>query len=268
MRKGMLGLTVLTWMVFELSGCMNGKPEETPPSHVPDFSPTRHIEGLTPADNAPDQQGADPFRKRLLEIAAEYASYGRVDKELNWGPMLCAPFGVAQSPAEKTRPPEQEKLRVSSSGDSGTHGRKLYFVFARQAYRSLTPGYSGRSYITGIGVIDYRGQVIVKESWIPEEVTHGKPGHVEKTSQEKLPTELATRNGRTYRAARKGELFIMYKLDPKTPGTDNGWVYGVVSADGKQVLNAGRIENCMKCHQDAPHDHLFGLPEEQSPSGK
>jgi hypothetical protein len=54
----------------------------------------------------------------------------------------------------------------------------------------------------------------------------------------------------------------MFKLDPKTPGTDEGWVYGTVSADGKQVTSAGRVESCMRCHQKAPHDRLFGLPKE------
>jgi hypothetical protein len=51
----------------------------------------------------------------------------------------------------------------------------------------------------------------------------------------------------------------MFKLEPGTPGTDAGWVYGTVTPDGKQVTSAGRVESCMGCHQDAPHDRLFGL---------
>jgi hypothetical protein len=53
----------------------------------------------------------------------------------------------------------------------------------------------------------------------------------------------------------------MFKLDPKTPGTDEGWVYGTVTADGKTVTSAGRVASRMKCHQEAPHDRLFGLKE-------
>ena len=53
----------------------------------------------------------------------------------------------------------------------------------------------------------------------------------------------------------------MVKLDPSTPDTDAGWVYGTVSADGKQVNASGRIASCMKCHQQAKHDRLFGLPK-------
>jgi hypothetical protein len=47
-------------------------------------------------------------------------------------------------------------------------------------------------------------------------------------------------------------------MDPKTPGTDNGWVYGTVTADGKQVTSAGRVKSCMACHQRAPNDRVFG----------
>jgi hypothetical protein len=61
-----------------------------------------------------------------------------------------------------------------------------------------------------------------------------------------------------YKAAKPAGLFVMMKLDPKTPGTDAGWVYGTLSADGKAVTAAGKVESCMKCHQDAKHDRLFG----------
>ena len=50
----------------------------------------------------------------------------------------------------------------------------------------------------------------------------------------------------------------MVKLDPATPGTDEGWVYGTVSPDGKAVGAAGRVASCMKCHAEAKSDRLFG----------
>ena len=55
----------------------------------------------------------------------------------------------------------------------------------------------------------------------------------------------------------------MFKLDPQTPDTDEGWVYGTVTPDGKKVTSAGKVESCMKCHQRAPHDRLFGLPTDR-----
>lgn len=72
----------------------------------------------------------------------------------------------------------------------------------------------------------------------------------------------ARTNGKLYRAWGKEGLFILFKLDPQTPGTDEGWVYGTVTADGKQVTSAGRVEACMSCHQRAPYDRLFGMPVE------
>ncbi len=70
---------------------------------------------------------------------------------------------------------------------------------------------------------------------------------------------FASKDGKLYRAGEKSTLFIMVKVSPGTPGTDDGWVYGTVTADGKQVTSAGMVQNCMACHQGAPHDRLFGL---------
>jgi hypothetical protein len=37
-------------------------------------------------------------------------------------------------------------------------------------------------------------------------------------------------------------------------------VYGTVSADGKRVTSAGRVESCMACHQgDKTTDRMFGV---------
>ena len=51
----------------------------------------------------------------------------------------------------------------------------------------------------------------------------------------------------------------MFKAPPRTIGTDNGWVYGTVTSDGKTVTSAGRVATCMNCHKEAKHDRLFGL---------
>jgi hypothetical protein len=71
----------------------------------------------------------------------------------------------------------------------------------------------------------------------------------------------ARKEGRLYQAKEKVGLFVMYKLDPQTPGTDEGWVYGTVTADGKKVTSAGRVQSCTACHRHAPHDRLFGLAD-------
>jgi len=51
----------------------------------------------------------------------------------------------------------------------------------------------------------------------------------------------------------------MTKLAADTPKTDKGWVYGVVDADTREVIGAGKIASCMSCHvQEGTNDRLFG----------
>jgi hypothetical protein len=196
------------------------------------------------------------FEDTLLEIATSYESFGRVSAPARWAPAYCrAPI-----------PPTPEAT-FSRSTDGGTHGEKLYTLFAKD--HSPSGGYLVK------GQPSASGQVVVKESWVPEEVKDdGKPpepvrrkvkvrqgdGLVE---QEDSFVPYARKDGRLYHAKEKGPLFVMFKMDPRTPGTDEGWVYGTVTPDGKQVTSAGRVESCMNCHQGAPHDRLFGPPDKQ-----
>ena len=190
------------------------------------------------------------FHARLLKVAEGYVSYGRVDDELRWAPGLC-------------RMPLAAQARFSRSPDEATHGRKLYSLFAadRNAYLAINnPNLT-------LNPPSPVGQVIVKESWVPEEVPDRQPGRPR--FQDTVVTQgpgrqadhfnpYAERDGKVYKAARKGELFVMLKLDPQTPGSDDGWVYGTVSADGKTVTSAGRVASCLKCHETRK-DRLFGL---------
>jgi hypothetical protein len=216
--------------------------------------------GPPPAD-AP--VNAKQFHGRLLKIAEIYPVYGRVDDEARWAPTFCrAPF-----------PPQ---ARYSRSTDDETHGKKLYSLFARDRVAYLKTS------------APVAGQVIVKESWVPVEL-EGKPkvGRLpppqpRKSKPIEPPRDLAPigtfpvvwgegvlhpfaeKAGKWYKADRRGDLFIMMKLDPKTAGTDDGWVYGTVTADGKTVTSAGRVASCMKCHE-TKSTRLFGLrqPEEK-----
>jgi hypothetical protein len=178
------------------------------------------------ADNNP------AFHMRLLEIAAGYEGFARVDDELHWAPTLC-------------RMPMPSFPRRSASMNVETHGKKLYYVFA-----SDREAYLGRSGKTPAVV----GQVVVKESWEAEEVPAT-------TSYDKTRSPvLYLRDGEhLYHAKQKSGLFLMYRLDPNTPGTDSGWVYGTVSSDGQSVTSAGQVRSCMGCHEQAPHDRLFGI---------
>jgi hypothetical protein len=81
---------------------------------------------------------------RLLEVSAAYPSYGRVDDTARIATPLC-------------RPPDPAPPRLSASRDPETHGRKLYYLYAKdhEAYRMV------RDRAQPVG------QVLVKESWIP-----------------------------------------------------------------------------------------------------
>src|SRR5262249_34967864 len=109
---------------------------------------TRPVHSAAPAPVS----GEKSFRDLLLEAARDYQSYGRIDDEMRWAPYLC-------------RMPMPGIAHVSASKDTDTHGRKLYSLFAknRKEYVSL-PGLKTLSV----------GQVLVKQSWVPEEVPGGK----------------------------------------------------------------------------------------------
>ncbi|MBX9693201.1 MAG: cytochrome P460 family protein, partial [Cyanobacteria bacterium] len=188
------------------------------PSHAERISSKEGV-GNGPAAND------SKFHKRLLEIAAEYESYGKVDDMARWAPWLCAM-------------PAPPKARLSKSKDSGTHGKKLYYLFAkhRDSYMQTESG--------------KEGQVIVKEAWLPPSADALSAADAESKNPFK-PDILGPKSG----------LYIMFKTDPKAADTDEGWVYGTVTADGKTITSAGRVESCMSCHLSAPHGRLFGLQE-------
>jgi hypothetical protein len=217
-------------------------------------------EKAKPSPTPTQIQGAVSFNDRLIQIAGEYETYRKADRILRWAPLHC-PFAPDQD--GKIRE-SRARLRYSASGDSRTHGRKLYHVFARHVWESRPDAREEAygSYINFPKGESPVGQVIVKQSWVPEEVEKGA------VPRKDMPIQIVERDGRHYRASRKDDLYIMYKLDPATERTDRGWVYGIVSADGKRVISAGRLDACMKCHVDAPHDRLFGLPEEQQEKSK
>jgi hypothetical protein len=214
----------------------------------------------TVAPSRSEDQSGTPylFEARLLEIARDYQSYGRLDSVARWGNALCIPITACTFSGE----PTLVRPRFSESGDAGTHGRKLYSLFVRDAsaYRDTVLG----------GMSSPVGQEVVKESWLPEEVADRKEPDetvVRTVRTGDLETKdafrpYAWRDGRLYHARERGPLFILFKMDPSMPGTDAGWVYGTVTADSRKVLSAGRVESCMACHQKAPHDRLFGPKNE------
>ncbi len=213
-------------------------------------------------------RAAGPFDERLQKIASEYVRWGRVDEKTHWAPVLC-------EPAISAPPAYTAQVRLSQSEDQGTHGSKLYSLFARYRDEYLSHG-DLRGRIS-------TGQAIVKQSWHAEEVTDAKQRPGKQIDQSKMLHQVITtdpkskvpvvvddhfypyawRGEKVYKATTQADLFVMLKLDPKTADTDQGWVYATLTPDGKQVTGAGKLESCMKCHLEAKHERLFGLKTEQ-----
>jgi hypothetical protein len=190
------------------------------------------------------------FAAHLLEIARTYESYGRLFNDARPSPWDCRARLVSDP-----EPNSESTPLLSRSNDESTHGRKLYSLFVRKSehYR-----------YTGLPA-SVTNQVIVKEAWTAEEM---KPGEKVQPIVRRLPMRMRsladetamiettdtwlpvakTKDGKEYRACRKAELFVMFQIDPSTPGTDEGWVYGTVTLDGKNVIEVGRIASCMGCH--------------------
>ncbi len=219
-------------------GVMAGQPPQ--PTPLTERKPT--VEQIAALD--PTSRGQSELL--ILEIAREYRSYRRVSDFANWALILCSgppPAGVQES----------------ASDDEGTHGRKLYYLFARDEGDYGRIGLTGMR-LTGSGEQEkpepFRaavGQVIVKESFVPLEV---KPDDV----PARLPQDHTEGNdGRLFRTGDPAGLFIMAKVSPdEAKGTDRGWIYATVSPDHKSVTGFGRIASCMECHASAKHDRLFG----------
>jgi hypothetical protein len=190
------------------------------------------------------------FASKLLDGVKDYERFGRVDDEARWAPFLC-------------RQPLPAKAWFSKSDDADTHGQKLYSLFAKDR----------KAYISRPSKPAPLGQIIVKESWIPEEVKSKEEKEAVLKDPFRIPASTkrspanifdhfspyAGKDGKIFKASKKAGLFVMMKLDPKTPDTDMGWVYGTVSADAKTVTAAGKIATCMECHVKAKNDRLFGL---------
>jgi hypothetical protein len=188
-----------------------------------------------------------PFEAEVLAAVKDYKTWDRVSDRARWAPIDCM-----------MRPPGGAVM--SDSEDGTTHGRKLYFLFAKdgEAYEWLgwSPAASGRA-------SSPVGQVLVKESWTAKEIPKDEVPELPSTGRglERVhPLEYAVTDDKAFMTGEKFGLFVMMKLDPKTPGTDEGWVYATTSPDGTEVVESGLIESCMNCHQTGTKDRLFGLP--------
>lgn len=205
-----------------------------------------------PAAGKPPVTTKVAFEQELLAAARQFRKWTRVSDHANVAPARCSS-------------PPPPGVHRSASGDTDTHGKKLYFLFAKDAptYLALTTFESLEPAERDALVQKLVGQVVVKQSWKAVEVSVASVPLVErKQYRDRVPAEDHVIVGdKAYRTGMPSDLFVMLKLDAKTPGTDQGWVYGTVDFTGNTVTSSGCVASCMECHKDAPYDRLFGLSE-------
>ncbi|MCA9281788.1 MAG: hypothetical protein KDA30_07090 [Phycisphaerales bacterium] len=201
-----------------------------------------------PGSDASGWPRREEFAPIVREIAERYRSeFTVVSPVPKWAPMLCSAQAYA---AVAARP------KMSASGDQGTHGQKLYYLYASDLGAYLAPFVNGESL-----PIDPAwpavGTTLVKASWTPV--------RVEDESAARDPFRRVVRSdGVVYETGEQRDLFIMTRLDPMTPETDNGWVYATVHPETLEVQAAGRIASCMACHVNNGESRLFGVPSDEA----
>jgi len=95
-------------------------------------------------------------------------------------------------------------------------------------------------------------QILVKEAFVPISLDEAHKGSTR-------GVQPAQRGGEGWMPGDRAGLFLMLRTARATPGTDEGWVYATVQADGA-VSAYGQIPSCVACHRRAGPDRMFGLP--------
>ena len=224
---------MLPWLI--LGACGRGDPVPPTPPIAP-IAPT--TPGAPAASADLDARFADP----IAAAGPAYAAWGRVDEMVAFAPTDCAdPSTVELAVASK--------VRVSNAAGA-PHGEKLYFLWAsdRTAYLERRP--------------IAKGFTIVKESFraVPgRPPANAPPPGAGLGAPAPAPVRSIQRGGAWFEVGEPAGLFVMTKVAAgAADGTDVGWIYGTIDPSGR-VTSAGRVASCMRCHEDAAHDRLFGL---------
>lgn len=196
-----------------------------------------------------EEVNKEQFHKELLQVAASYAKKNPVDYNLRNSPLDC-------------RMPLPGVPAVSESDDQATHGRKLYYLFAKSArtYWQLTQGKQEEKKEQAMPKVAEPGFWLVKESWSSRKLSVEEYRKTARPLEFPAVSHFAKQGDHYVEAQDKKGLFVMLKKAADTPDTDQGWVYATISPDGKRVTSAGRVASCMKCHEQAQHDRMLGIP--------
>ena len=198
-------------------------------------SPARPVEH--PVSSSEENDPA--LHEALREIANGYAGFTRADGSW-WSPLDCMA-------------PPADQAKRSLAPESSPHGRKIYTLhildFDGYVKETQTAVGQDRGRVQLGDRLTGATQAIVKASFAPT-------SHQAEARSGIRPVEAE--DGTVTYAGAPRDLFIMYKPKLGSRTTDQGWLYGTVTADGKTVTSAGLVGSCMGCHEKAPHGRLFG----------
>lgn len=243
-------LTLVACLPREGAGDERGRSSKTE-SPQPE-SQRAETDPIAPPEAVEPIEPNDPrFHDTLLRAAASYREWGRVDERPDLAPWDCrAPTWF---PSHVRR----------SEADDAKHGHKLYYLFAGLDGASARDPYSSLGTSEAVSEIPI-GLTIVKQSWVATPSKRPPKEHEAAWGEASIdpppPVTVVKHQGVWLEIGEQAELFVMAKLGaPDMPGTDAGWIYGTLTADGKTVTSAGLVRSCMDCHESATHERLFGL---------
>lgn len=177
------------------------------------------------------------FHEALLAASEDYLRYGMVNSIA-----LAAPEECRADDATAPKP------LMSESDHESSHGKKLYFLFAKEIGHYVNPE----------GKPAPVGQVVVKESWTSSPSNPAARNLINHASGNRV-NPRAKVGDKTLEIGQRKNFFVMTKLAEDTPKTDQGWVYGVVDSDTRKVIASGKVASCMSCHVEGEtNDRLFG----------
>jgi cytochrome c553 len=181
------------------------------------------------------------FHEAIKAAADEYLKFGLVNTRVN---QVAAPR-VASQLCKAPMVDVEPEPRMSGAAEDASHGQKLYFLFAKDIAH-----YTNRD-----GSKSPVGQTLVKESWT------SRPGNPNarnlRTHASALRVNPRVQVGeKMLEIGLRTDLFVMVKQPVDTAGTDEGWVYGVIDAESREIKSAGAVASCIVCH-DGQTDRLF-----------
>ena len=200
----------------------------------------------TVAAKPPEPDVNDAQFHAAIETAAEqYLQFAIVNTSTSEVPAAKIAPTLCRGPLPNEVVQEEPAAKMSQAESKSGHGKKLYFLFAKDSGHYLNPDDSESPV----------GQVLVKESWTAVPGNAGARNLRNHTSGNRVNPRV-TVDGETLKLGKRNDLFVMLKQDPKNEATDDGWVYGVIDPKSYEIKSAGAVASCIACHE-GERDRLF-----------